>query len=180
MGEELKIYAGSSIEDAFQQLSGHDGYCYCDFNTHILTSDMSLDDMFLEVTGKTKAEYDKDEKARAEEYDRELEAHKNNIPSKAQEYIQKAQGIIDPKFMALWEEIVPIRLDDLYRGMELGCTLDIVLILNQKDKSQQDIFEQAKVEIEGQGHSGMSFGLMCGILRAFHDMGNEFVQYIKQ
>ena len=73
----------------------------------------------------------------------------------------------------LWDKIVPIRLGDLYRGMELGCSLDIIEILNNGGH-----FSVAEDEINSQDHSGMSYGLVCNMIREFCDRGENFVGYI--
>lgn len=69
----------------------------------------------------------------------------------------------------MWDKCVPIRLGDLYRGMELGQCLDIIRIV--KEKSIQDGIDVMK----NQGHSGMSWGLMKSMIREFCDCGNEFL-----
>ena len=38
---------------------------------------------------------------------------------------------------------------------------------------------QAKKEIENQNHSGMSFGLVCAMVKEFCSRGQEFVEYVK-
>ena len=50
----------------------------------------------------------------------------------------------------MWDKCVPIRLGDLYRGMELGQCLDIIRTV--KEKSIQDGIDVMK----NQEHSGMS------------------------
>ena len=74
----------------------------------------------------------------------------------------------------IWTKIVPVRLGDLYRGMELGACLDIVEQLNKGCE-----LEKAKTMIEEQGHSGMSFRLVCSMIKAFSDRGDEFVKYAR-
>jgi len=58
--------------------------------------------------------------------------------------------------------------------MELGATLDIVKELNAGSE-----LETAKKIIEGQGHSGTSFGLVCSMVKSFCDRGGEFVNYVR-
>ena len=81
---------------------------------------------------------------------------------------------MDEKYRENWAKCVPIRLDDLYRGMELGNCLEIV---DQLNKGKQ--LEEVKPLIENQGHSGMSFGLVCSMVKSFCDRGNEFVAYVR-
>ena len=57
--------------------------------------------------------------------------------------------ILDEKYLELWNKCVPIRLGDLYQGMELGMCLDII-----KELNNNCTLDEAKVIIESQGHSG--------------------------
>lgn len=50
----------------------------------------------------------------------------------------------------------------MYKEIEFGCELDTT-----------------KTVIENQGHSGMSFGLVCSMVKSFCDRGEEFVSYVK-
>ncbi len=72
-----------------------------------------------------------------------------------------------------WDIIVPIRLNDLYQGMELKQCLDLVMLL------KDDKFEEAKELIINQGHSGMSFGLVCSMVREFSDKGDKFISLVR-
>lgn len=103
-----------------------------------------------------------------------VEEHKARIPELTREWITKGHEILDEKYWEKWDECVPIRLDDLYKGMELGDCLEIVKALN--DGCDLDT---AKKIIHNQDHSGMSFGLVRAMVRAFCDRGNEFVDYVK-
>ena len=72
-----------------------------------------------------------------------------------EKWVKKGKQLLSEDKWKLWEEIVPIRLGDLYRGMELGATLEIVEILNNNGT-----LEEAKNAIENQDHSGMSLDKM--------------------
>lgn len=118
---------------------------YADFNGHILYSDtVTMDSAFLEVTGMTKAEHEAYLKAQHEEYERKEAEHKAKIPELTAQYIEKGHKIIQEKYWELWDKCVPIRLDDLYHGMELGCCLDLIEILqNEKDiEKAKKVFEE--------------------------------------
>ena len=71
--------------------------------------------------------------------------------------------------MTKWDECVPIRLNDLYEGMELGSCLDIVKTINEKS------FKDAIEVMRNQGHSGFSWGLVRAMVKVFSDKGEEFV-----
>ena len=81
---------------------------------------------------------------------------------------------LDEKYRELWAKCVPIRLGDLYQGMELGNCLEIVEQLNNGKT-----VEEVKPLIENQGHSGMSFSLVCSMVKSFCDRGAEFVSYVR-
>ena len=145
------------------------------FNGQKLYSDIDdLDSAYKKITGKTKAECDEAERIRHEEYVESERKHKEAIPELTKEWIEKGNTILDEKYRDLWAECVPIRLDDLYQGFELGACLDIVKELN----AGCDL-EVAKGIIEKQGHSGMSFGLVCSMVKSFCDRGNEFASFVK-
>ena len=87
--------------------------------------------------------------------------------------MKKGREILNEDKWEYWDRIVPIRLNDLYQGIELKCCLDIVEILNN------GTLEDAKLEIEKQGHSGMSFALVCSMVKDFSPRGEEFFNYIR-
>ena len=164
-----------NIEEAVKELKSHKDLVKGTFNGQILYSD--VDDMnsaYKKVTGKTKAQFDEAEKQRQIEYKRQQKKHKDSIPKLTIEWVEKGKKILDKKHHKLWTKIVPIRLGDLYQGMELGNCLEIVEQLNKGTE-----LEKVKLLIEGQGHSGMSFGLVCSMVREFADRGEEFVKYAR-
>ena len=141
----------------------------------MLYSDIdTVDSAYQKITGKTKAEYDTEAKAQNDRYEDDRQKHKESIPDLTKEWIEKGNTILDEKYRETWAKCVPIRLDDLYQGMELKCCLDIVIELNNGCT-----LDEAKAIIESQGHSGMSFGLVCSMVKSFCDRGNEFVIYAR-
>lgn len=91
------------------------------------------------------------------------------------EWEVKGREVLSEDKLELWDKIVPIRLNDLYQGMELGNCLDIVKILNSGGS-----LEEAKVTMEAQNHSGMSWGLVLHMVKAFADKnGDEFFEQNK-
>lgn len=168
-----------SISSAIKELNEYKErgeLVYGEFNGQKLYSDVDdLDSAYKKITGKTKAEFDEAEQKRHEEYKEEERKHKEAIPELTKEWIEKGNKILDEQYHQLWEKCVPIRLDDLYHGMELGATLDIVKELNAGCE-----LKKAKGIIEGQGHSGMSFGLVCSMVKSFCNRGDEFVTYVRK
>jgi hypothetical protein len=86
----------------------------------------------------------------------------------------KGRKVLTPDKWELWDKVVPIRLGDLYHGMELGNCLDIVKILNNGGS-----LNTAKAEINKQGHSGMSFSLVRAMVKEFCERGQEFAEYVR-
>lgn len=176
--KEIEFFVGSTIERAVKELLEYKekGILACgDFNGTTLYSDtVTLDEAYISITGKTKAQLDKEHQEWRENYDREEREFKERIPSLSQEWMIKGREILMEDKWEYWDRIVPIRLNDLYHGMELGCCLDIVKILNDNGS-----LDKAKEEIENQNHSGMSYGLVCSMIKEFSDRGQEFVEYVR-
>lgn len=135
--------------------------------------------MYLKVTRKTKAEFDKDLQDEHNEYLRREAEFKAKIPQLIKEYMAKARGIIPDKHLEYWDYIVPIRLNDLYKGFELDCWLKLIFELNT-DKPKEERFKNCLQMFIDQGHSGMSASLVFGGLCRFHDLGPQLVDYIKK
>jgi hypothetical protein len=166
------------ISSAVKELNQHKErgeLVYGEFNGQKLYSDIDNEDSaYKKITGKTKAECDAERKAENDRYKEEQRKHKDAIPELTKEWIEKGNTILDEKYRETWAKCVPIRLDDLYQGMELQMCLDIVIELNNNCT-----LEEAKAIIESQGHSGMSFGLVCSMVKSFCDRGTEFVSFVR-
>lgn len=152
--------------------------CYGEFNEKALYSTDSLDEVFVKVTGKSKAEHDEYIRKIHEEYDRKEAEFKAKIPQLTEDYRKRAIGIIPEEYLELWNEIVPIRLNDLYHGMELDCWLELVAVLNDTSKKELERFEICRSLFSKQGHSGMSAVLVFNGLKCFHPLGEMLVLYI--
>lgn len=172
---KIEFSAGQSIESAVNELKKHKDFVCGDFNGQTIYSDVDdMDSAYKKVTGRTKSEFDAEQQKQHEEYELKEKQHKEAIPQLTKEWIEKGKTILDEKYLETWNKIVPIRLSDLYHGMELGCCLDIVKELNSGCELQK-----AKEIIEQQGYSGMSFGLVCSMVKSFSDRGAEFVRFAR-
>lgn len=121
----------------------------------------------------TKSSLKEEEKSKTSEMMLMFEA---NLPSHLDAWKERGRKILSPDKWKQWDKIVPIRANDLYHGMELNATLDIIEILNQ---SHEDSFKRAKQALYDQNHSGMSFSLVCAMLEEFSDKGIDFVKYVR-
>lgn len=128
---KIEFGAGESIESAVKELKEQKDLVCGSFNGQMLYSDIDdVDSAFKKITGKTKAEYDVEMKAENDRYKEEERKHKEAIPRLTKEWTEKGKTILAEKYHETWGKCVQIRLGDLYRGMELGATLDIVKELN--------------------------------------------------
>ena len=172
---QIEFGAGQSIESAVKELKEHKDLVCGSFNGQMLYSDIDdVDSAFKKVTGKTKSEFDTEREKEHLEYEERKRKHKESIPELTNEWIEKGKTILAEKYHETWCKCVPIRLSDLYEGMELKATLDIVKELN----AGCDL-KTAKEIIEGHGHSGMSFDLVCSMVKSFCDRGAEFASYAR-
>lgn len=174
---EIEFMAGDSIETAIKELNRYKEkgeLVFGNFNGQKLYSDIDdLDSAYKKITGKTKAECDEERQKEHEKYEAEKKKHEDSIPELTKKWVNEGNIILDEKYREKWAKCVPIRLSDLYRGFELKCCLDIVLELNNGCQ-----LDKAKEIIEEQGHSGMSFGLVRSMVKAFCDRGEEFSNYL--
>ena len=175
---KIEFPCGCILEQAVMELleyKEHGALVCGDFNGHTLYSDtVTIEGAYLEVVGVTKEEFDRQQEEARQRWTREEEEHKARIPDLTKEWIAKGHLILDEKYWEKWDECVPVRLNDLYKGMELKDCLEIVKALNDECN-----LDEAKEIIYKQGHSGMSFGLVRAMVQAFCDRGNEFAEYVK-
>lgn len=176
--KQIDFHAGISIERAVNQLlecNSSGVLAYGNFNNVLLYSDtVTMDGAYMAITGYSKADFDKLQQKQADDYKKSRSEHEDKIPELTELWIQRGKEILTEDRWTRWAEVVPVRLEDLYQGMELGCCLDIVKILNNNGT-----LDEAKAKIHDQGHSGMSFGLVCSMVKVFSDRGSEFVDYVR-
>ncbi len=147
------------------------------FNDHTITSQMTLDECYRIITGKSKAEFDEASRKWVEEYKRQEREIQQRIPSMVEEYKEKAKGLIKEGEWEYFCKILPIRCGDLYHGLEIQSMLDIIrVLLNNKDDMAVALDEAHKV-FDNQNHSGMSAGLVMRLVQRFSPVfGNEFLE----
>lgn len=172
--KEIQFSPGETIESAIKELRTYKD-AFGVFNGQRLYSDIDdVESAYKKITGKTKAECDAETKRWNDEYEEKERKHKEDMPKLIVEWTQKGNAILDSKYHEKWAKCVSIRLGDLYHGMELGATLEIVEQLNKGCK-----LEITKDIIDRQGHSGMSYSLVCSMVKAFCDRGSEFYNYVR-
>lgn len=180
--KEIEILAGSSIEGAWEELrkcaNENNEVCKCSFNGNELYSSDTLDEAYKKVTGKTKAEFDKAQQEWLDDYNRREEEFKATIPSKSEEYKNRARGLILSDKYELWDKIVPIRLGDLYNGMELEQTLQACEIMRDEKLSYEKRLRKAYKVFMDCGHSGMSAALTASMYKEFVPNGIDLADAV--
>lgn len=142
----------------------------CDFNGVTLTSsDVTLDNAYLAVTGMTYAECQENEKRSIEKWKQEEEEYKREVPSLKKQYLIDSLYLIKPEQIDEWVKVVGARLSDLYKGFDLAAAIDILKALDGGAS-----IKEAKNIIDNQGHSGMSYGVVRLIVKQFSPRGQEF------
>lgn len=175
--KEVELYAGCTIDKAFQMVADEARKCGCacfaKFNGKEIRSTDTLDDVYMKVVGKTKAEHDAFVKEWLDEQKRKRDEHKARIPQLAEEYKEKARGLVRESELEEWNRVVPIRLGDIYRGIELDQTLDCCRVMRDETLTREQRLRKAYKLFQDAGHSVNSAGLTMAMLRHFCPDGNE-------
>ena len=173
MKREIEVLPGSNLESVVYTLlaaKARGESVYCEFNGHKLYSDtVSMDSAFMEVTGQTKADFDKAQDEWHKNYEKEQKAAEQRAQNNISNWIEKGQALIFPERYEEWEKCVVARAKDLYHGVELDSALEIMQALESGAS-----VEEAKQMLDKQGHSGMSASIVRNILFAFSKKGPEF------
>ena len=88
-----------------------------------------------------------------------------------EKYIEKGHRLLKEKYWDEYDRIVPIRVGDLYHGMELRCFLEII----ESYDTDKDLSKCNRL-FDKQNHSGISAGLVANLIYAFHDEGDKIVR----
>lgn len=176
--KKIEFYAGQELDEAYQELQIN-APCCGEFNGKVLYSTDTIDEIYTKVLGMTRQEHNEYWRKKDEEYERKKAEFKAKIPQLTEEYRKRARGIIPEEHLDYWDKIVPIRLNDLYRGIELDCWLKLITVLNDESKDELEKLESCRVMFSEQGYSGMSAGLVFSGLKYFHPLGEKLVMYIK-
>lgn len=176
---ELKTVAGMSLDNIVKELLKckiNGEKVRCDFNGHMLYSDtVSMDSAYMECTGRTKGQFDQEQ---YEEQIRRKKAEKEyleKMPDMIEAYEKIGHAVLDEKYWATWDKMVPIRLSDIYMGWDLKQALELVNMLNDDDD-----LENVKRKIDDQGHSNWSYPLVVSEVKSLCDRGEEFAAFVQR
>lgn len=177
--KEIRLLAGAHIDECYadllQKAEEMGEPVFGRFNGIPMYSNESLDAFYIRLTGMPKSvceEMQRAEKRKMEERRKQMDAKR---PQFIEEYRNKARGVIAEKDLSAWDELVPMRVSDIYYGAELGATLELIAILNQ-DKPLDERLVQAEKTFDMQGHSGASAMLVLALVNRFHEDGKQFYE----
>ncbi len=174
--KEIETYGwdiDSCLNDLKKEAAKYNEICYCKFNDNRLFSTDSVDDAYLRTVGKTKAEYDKYCEQQRLKYEQKEAEHKAKIPALEKEYKEMARGLVIESELEYWDKIVPIRLSDLYHGMELKQTLVYCSIMRDEKMSKDERLRKCYRIFMDSGHSGTSANLTAAMIERFCPYGEE-------
>lgn len=168
---KIEPIAGSTIDQAYfdmvREKENHNEECMCSFNGKEITSEMTLDECYLAVIGKTKAEV-QDELREAEGA---FKRHREEFLSHVQEYIdaniERARGLVNKEDFEDYKTVANVRFRDIYEGMEMDALLDILEYYKDTDGN----IDGCKRLFDNQGHSGMSAHLTAALADRFVSPG---------
>lgn len=182
--KELRIPGGTNIDEAIEILKKEAEQasepCFGKFNGKILYSTDTIDEAYIKVIGKTKAEFEDEQRKWKEEYDRAEREHRARIPQQTEKYRNEARGLVLDSELEYWDKIVPIRLGDLYHGMELQQVLDCCKIMRDESLVLAERLEKAYDVFMAAGHSGMSANLTMAMLARFCPHGAELAEACRE
>lgn len=174
--EEVHFRAGIDLKAVVDELLKYreEGKLVCTvFNTHKFYSDtVELESAYKQVTGKTYTEFRKMLEEIIEENKERRRKLEEEMPKLIEHYQKRGKEVLDEKYIEEWNRIVPFRLDDLYEGMELKSSLEIIEMLNSGCT-----LKEAEDKMYQQGHSGMSYRLTLALIDSFCDRGKDLKEY---
>ena len=172
--ENNESYWGNNIDDVYQALQEYkkQGQKYqVQFNGKLLNCDMTLDECYILVTGMSYKDFHDKLQEMYEESQKELEEHKARTPELVKKWKKWGKENLSFFKRIKWNKCVPIRLDDLYQGWELDCFKEFFEAY-KAGKSKKEL----KQVLQDQGHSGMSYGLICSMIYSFID--KDLAEYL--
>jgi len=180
--KEIELHAGTSIEESLKKIKKEakniNEICYATFNGVKIYSSDTLDVAYVKITGKTYSEFNKEIEREREEYKKKEEEHKAKIPTLTEEYRTRARGLVKDSELEYWDKVVPVRLGDLYQGMELEETLNACAVMRDMEIPYADRLKKAYNHFMNAGHSGMSAGLVANMIKIFCPDGEDLADAV--
>lgn len=176
---EIYFSSSSDIEKCVKELLAYKekgALVYGCFNGHKLYSDnITIDSAYKTITGKTKAEFEDYIKSQIAAEEKANQEYKEKIPELLQYWSEQGRNILSEEKYTLWDRIVLIRLNNVFKGEELKYCLNIIDVL-KKD----DTLDDAKDILFHDKHSIAFISLVCSLVKEFYEKGYIFSEYINK
>lgn len=157
--ESYVSYLDEKVEEL--QRYGKEQKKYMKFKGHIIYSDMTLDEAYLEIFGTTKEERDKREReAEALREKKEKEKREKAIAF-IPDWQKAGEKFVAPEKLEFWNETVVASANSWCHGWDLEDMLEISNALIEGD------LEKAVEIFKKQRHTGMSGSLVFSLLEEF-------------
>lgn len=165
---------GTTIDEAYHSLQIRRNKpikSYVEFNGKVLISEMTLDECYLAIVGKTKSEFEQENAVRIQTYHEEKAAKKHKILIK----VIENQVVFNNQFNVNYDDFVSSLISNyhtsIYNLMEYDACLDIMLDMNKKLnvelKNSRDIKKYIDTLLDAQNHSGFSYQIVQNLLKRF-------------
>lgn len=143
---------------------------YVEFNGHKLYSaDITLDGAYKEITGQTKAEFDKVQEEWLENYRKEQAEKKEQAEQRIPEWLKRGEKLISADKKEMWEKYVKQSAQSkFYLGADVESALEIMEKI-ATGASQEEIDKL----VHEQGHSGTSYVVVRSMVRDFYGQDIE-------
>lgn len=170
-------HVGITIDDAYHDLQIRRNKpikSYVEFNGKILISEMTLDECYQAVVGKTKAEFEQSKLLAKNKYQEDVNKEKQRILIKAVEssLIFDKQTVSQVNYDSFLHSLVDHYHSSFYHLKEYEACLDIMLEMNEKLKmsnltSYGEINKTVNQLLDKQNHSGHSYKIVQCLLSEF-------------
>ena len=174
---KIDIGAGSCIEDAVNLLlseKANGNSVYLSFNgTKLYSSTVTMDNAYLKITGKTKAEFDKDQAEWLENSKKQSAEDKERAIADIPNAIERGKPFMYRQRHSSWAKVVEADANGIYHGL----LVNNVIRLMEALENGASIDEAVKMMAD-QGHSGWSASLVNYIMLDHAKQGPEFYEAI--
>lgn len=148
---------------------------YATFNGFMFCTDdedLTIDHLYQTICGESKVErLNKRRVLRMEATAREIK-HQIMQAERISSFIKSGLKVLPPEQREKWIDIVPVRVMDLYHGLDLENFLELY------ENLKNETFETVKECFLSQGHSGGSAGVVLSLLKEFSPLGKDFAKFM--
>lgn len=177
--KRIEFIIGDNIEKIYNKLQ-ENAPCFGVFNGEKIYSKYTLDEIYLKITGMKKSDYEEHIKERdfyAEVY--KLKEYKESIPDIIEYWKERGRDIIPKVHLQVWDNFVPVEIKR-YNGFEVFFLLDIIDVLNQKDKTVKDRIEKCVSMFNEKCKNQQSRETIFNWLKYFHPLGCDLIECMKK